>query len=69
MKFGIKCKVDSNTEIGKEPIQVTVDGMDFTFMSSEDGLLNELTVIVGIDKRYEFTSQVAPSNDPAKGQW
>ena len=69
MKFGIKCRVDSNTEIGKKQIQVTVDGMDFTLMSSEDGLLNELTVIVGTDKGNEFTSQVTPSNDPAKGQW
>src|SRR5712691_7566483 len=72
MRFGIKCKVDSHTEIGKGPIQVSAGGMDFTLAASEDGLLRELTVIVGIDgidKEDNFTSQTVPSTEPGKGQW
>ena len=60
LKVGMKCKVDSTTDIGKEPIRVTVDGTDFTLVPSEDGLLSELTVIVGIDNTNGFISHVEP---------
>jgi hypothetical protein len=63
MKFGIKCKVDSTTEIGKEPVQVTVDGMDFILVPSEDGLLSELTVIVRIDNPDGFIACIGPSGE------
>jgi hypothetical protein len=56
----MKCKVDSTTEIGKEPLQVTVDGTEFTLVPSEDGLLSELTVIVGLDNTNGFISHVEP---------
>jgi hypothetical protein len=63
MKIGMKCSVDSNTEIGKQPIQVTVDGTDFTLVPSEDGLLRELTVIVGIDHEKGFISNISPARE------
>jgi hypothetical protein len=69
MKFGIKCKVDSTTEIGKEPVQVTLDGRDFTLVPSEEGLLSELEVIVGIENDEAFISQVAPSKESDKAPW
>lgn len=69
MKFGIKCRVDSNTEIGKEPVQVTVDGMDFNLMPSDEGLLSELSVIVGVDNEKNFISTLTPSNEPEKATW
>lgn len=59
MKIGMRCRVDSNTEIGKEPIQVTVVGMDFNLVPSEDGLLSELAVVVGIDTEKGFISHLA----------
>jgi hypothetical protein len=69
MKFGIKCRVDSNTDIGKEPIQITIDGIDFNLVPTEEGLLSELTAVVGVDNDKDFTSQVTPSNEPEKAQW
>jgi len=68
MKFAIKCKVDSTTDIGKEPIQVTVDGREFHLVPSEEGLLSELTVLVRIGEN-EFISSFAPSNEPEKAKW
>src|SRR5437588_6199814 len=63
MKIGMKCRVDSNTEIGKEPTQVTVEGMDFNLIPSEHGLLSELTVVIGIDNEKGFTSHISPSRE------
>jgi hypothetical protein len=63
MKIGMKCKVDSTTEIGKEPIQVTVDGTDFILVPSEDGLLKELSVIVGLANENGFISNISPSRE------
>jgi hypothetical protein len=64
MKFGMKCRVASNTEIGKECIQVTLDGTDFTLEPSEEGLLSGLTVVTRIPQGTDFISQIAPSNYP-----
>jgi len=64
MKFGLKCRVDSLTEIGKEPVQVTIDGIDFTLEPSKEGLLNGLTVIAKIEQGKKFVSQIAPSPYP-----
>lgn len=57
----MKCSVDSTTEIGNEPIQVTVDGADFTLVPSEDGLLQELTVIVRLENEEGFISNISPA--------
>ncbi len=64
MRFGMKCRVDSNTEIGKEPLQITIDGIDFTLEPSKEGLLSGLTVIAKIEQGKKFVSQIAPSNVP-----
>jgi len=64
MKFGLKCRVDSLTEIGKVPVQVTIDGIDFTLEPSKEGLLNGLTVIAKIEPGKKFVSQIAPSPYP-----
>jgi len=64
MKYGIKCRVDSNTVIGKEPVQITVNNIDFTLEPSEDGLLTGLTAIIPIEQGQDFVSQIAPSNFP-----
>lgn len=57
----MKCKVDSTTEIGKEPIQISVDGTEFTLVPSDDGLLKELSVIVGLDNDNGFISNISPA--------
>ena len=62
MRFGVKCKVDATTEIGKEPLQVSLNGMDFTLVPSEDGLLSELVVIVRVGNHNSFISYVDPSS-------
>jgi len=64
MKYGIKCRVDSLAEIGKEPIQVTFDGVEFTLEPSKEGLLVGLTVIAIIEQGKKFVSQIAPSSYP-----
>lgn len=61
MKFGLKCRVDSHTEIGKEPIQVIIDDIDFTLEPSKEGLLSGLTIIAKIEQGKKFVSQIAPS--------